>query len=127
MHGGTITSGAARTRGVAGAYWMSWMMSFSNTTAPGVTARLRPTPNTDSSVCEMRPFSTSPIRLRMPRASVSPFESSACLRTSGLVAAKFAGLVMSMNWRAKKRRRCLLRASTSAASTSSATKREPSR
>jgi len=86
-----MTSGIARTRGVDGAYWISWKISFSNTTLPGVTARLRPTSNEPSSVCESRPLSTSPIRLRIPRASVSPLVASAAFSTSGLLAAKFAG------------------------------------
>jgi len=100
MHGGIITNGRARTVGVDGAYWTIWMRAFSNTTEPGVAATLRPTSNADSSVCVMRPFSTSPMRLRSPIASVSPLVSRARLTTSGLVAAKFAGLSMSTNCRA---------------------------
>ena len=98
MQGGTITKGRARTVGVVGVYWMSCITSFSYTTAPGVTAMLRPTAKADSSVCEMRPFSTSPIRFRSPCASAWPSDPSAAFTTSGLVAAKFAGHIMSTNW-----------------------------
>ena len=35
MHGGTISNGRFWTCAVFGAYWMSWIRSFSNTTDPG--------------------------------------------------------------------------------------------
>src|SRR3989441_9611494 len=85
MQGGTITSGRAATWAVVGAYWISWISSFSYTTCPGVTARLRPTSKAWSSVWLMRPFCTSPIRFARPRVRLSPRLSSACCIASGLV------------------------------------------
>ena len=55
MHGGTIRSGRFATRDVVASYWISSIRSFRNTTLPGVTARLRPTSNADSSLIVMRP------------------------------------------------------------------------
>ena len=66
MHGGTISSGRSCTSTVLGAYWISWISSFSNTTLPGVVARLRPTSKAVSSVVEMRPFAKSCKKRRMP-------------------------------------------------------------
>ena len=99
MQGGTINSGRLRTCAVAGAYWISWISSFSYTTLPGVTARLRPTSNADSSVMDTRPCSTSSIRCRMPACRLSPLVASASCSASGLVAAKLAGLMASISWR----------------------------
>ena len=124
MQGGNITSGRLKTVGVTGLYWMSWISSFSKITAPSVTARFLPTSNIDSSVVEMRPLWTSSRSKRIPWARLSPPVSSASLSASGLVAAKFAGLIASENWRAMKRRRCLARGSASRASIQSDRKRE---
>ena len=99
MQGGTISSGRLRTFAVAGWYWISWISSFSNTTSPAVTARLRPTSNADSSLMDTRPSSTSSIRWRMPVCKLSPWVSSASCSASGLVAAKLAGLMASIIWR----------------------------
>ena len=52
MQGGTISSGRSCTVSVAGRYWINCINSFSNTTAPGVIARLCPTSNARSSVID---------------------------------------------------------------------------
>ncbi len=100
MQGGTINSGVFSTCGVCGAYSISWISSFSNTTEPGVLARLPPTSNLDSSTRVMRPFCRSSIRLRMPAARLAERVWIAVRITSGLVAGKFDGLIASMNCRA---------------------------
>ncbi len=100
MHGGTITSGRAATLSVSGAYWINWKSSFSKTTAPFDTATLRPTSNASSSVIEMRPRFRSSRRFAKPMRMLSPCVSTAVFIASGLVAAKLAGLIESMNWRA---------------------------
>ena len=119
MHGGTSSSGRVRTAVApsAGSYWMSCITSFSNTTAPGETAMLRPSSKADSSVVEMRPRATSSTICFRPRFSVSPPDSTAMRIASGLVAAKFAGLIASTIWRAAKRARSRWRSSASSAST----------
>ncbi len=66
MHGGTISSGRRYTRAVLGAYWISSISGFLNTTLPGVTARLRPTANAPASLLEMWPRCASAARLTKP-------------------------------------------------------------
>ncbi|SAL84056.1 hypothetical protein AWB67_06580 [Caballeronia terrestris] len=100
MHGGTITSGRSATCSVSGAYWINWNSSFSNTTDPFDTATFLPTSNAFSSVMEMRPRFKSSSRFAKPVRTLSPCVSMAVFIASGLVAAKFAGLIESMNWRA---------------------------
>ena len=121
MHGGIITSGRAATCAVDAWYWMSWISSFSNTTAPGVTPMLRPTSKPVSSLWLMRFFCTSPSRLARPRVRLSPWVAIAWLSAAGLVAAKFAGLSASTHCRAAKRRRSFATGSSSQLSTSSST------
>ena len=53
MQGGTTRNGRTCTSLVVGEYWISWKISFSNTTLPGVTARFSPTLNASSSVIEI--------------------------------------------------------------------------
>ncbi len=114
-----MTSGRSWTVGVAGAYWMSCISSFSYTTAPGVVARLRPTSKTFSSVVETRPLCASSIRFSTPFVKLSPRVSRASLIASGLVATKLAGLSASIIWRAAKRIRSFASGSASIASTQS--------
>ena len=42
IHDGTMKTGSAWTRGVAGAYWISSTSALRCTTLPGVTARSTP-------------------------------------------------------------------------------------
>ncbi|MCY1309697.1 hypothetical protein D9M70_598180 [compost metagenome] len=126
-HGGTISSGLAATWLVSGVYWISCMSSHSNTTDPCETATLRPISNADSSVMAMRPCCMSAIRFAKPARRLSPPDSRAIRAASGLVAAKFAGLIMSTNWRVKKRRFCLSFSPTSAASAIAVSQRELAR
>ncbi len=97
MHGGTIRSGRFATRDVVASYWISSISSLRNTTLPGVTARLRPTSNADSSLIVMRPLATSPMKLRKPSITLAPSVSIARASTSGLVAGKFVGATASTN------------------------------
>ncbi len=85
MHGGTIRSGRSKTLAVSGVYWMSWIRSFSNTTAPSEAAMFSPTRKADSSVIEIWPFSTSAARFLMPSCRLSPPVESAIFSASGLV------------------------------------------
>ena len=95
MHGGTISSGRSCTFAVVGAYWISWIRSFSNTTLPGVVATLRPTSNAVSSVIDTRPRAKSCTNRRMPSTRLAPPLSSAVCSASGLVARQLAGLSAS--------------------------------
>ncbi len=97
MHGGTNSSGVFSTSLVCGAYWISWISSFSKTTVPGVVARLRPTSKADSSTRVIRPFCRSSIKFFMPSVRLAERVSIALRITSGLVAGKFDGLIASMN------------------------------
>ena len=85
MHGGIITSGRAKTSAVRGAYWITWISSFSKITAPSVTAMFRPTSNALSSVIEMRPLARSLKNSAIPSARLAPPVSSASCIASGLV------------------------------------------
>ena len=69
---------------VLGLYSISWMSSFSKTTAPSVVATLRPTSNWLSSVCDTWPCWMSCHRCFRPWAIDSPFVSSALRCASGL-------------------------------------------
>jgi hypothetical protein len=95
MQGGTMTSGRLCTLGVVGAYWISCISSFSNTTLPGVVARLRPTSNAWSSDIEMRPRARSAMNSRAPSTRLAPPLSSAVCSASGLVARQWPGLIAS--------------------------------
>src|SRR5471032_358066 len=96
MHGGTINSGRWCTCGVLGAYWISWNSGCSNTTCPGVVARLRPTSKADSSDSEIWPLFMSASILARPLVRLSPLVSISFCCASGLVARKLAGDMASM-------------------------------
>ena len=95
IQGGTISSGVACTLSVLGAYWISWMSSFWNTTLPGEVAMLRPTSKASTSVWLMLrtspDFSRSCMRLAMPCTRLRPLEASVSRSTTGLVMGKFEG------------------------------------
>ena len=116
MHGGTIDQRPLVHLGVVGVYWMSWISSFSNTTDPGVTARLRPTSKADSSVVVIRPLAKSSKNRFMPSVTLAPPVSIASAMASGLVTKKLAGLIASTNWRPAKRSWPFSRSSTGAES-----------
>ena len=119
----------APPRRCAGAYWMSWISSFSYTTWPGVTARLRPTSKAVSSVWLMRPLRHVGEQVGEPaREALAARLHAPGAGPSGLVAAKFAGLIASTHCRTAKRRRSLACASSAAPSTSfSGTRRRAGR
>ena len=120
MHGGTITSGrAVHLAACAGVYWISWISSFSNTTAPGVTATLRPTSKAVSSVWLMRPLLHVAQQVREAAGqALAARLRCACASACGLVAAKFAGHIASIHCRTAKRARSLALRSSAALSTS---------
>ncbi len=103
IQGGMMTSGLAWTFSVSGAYWMSWMRSFSKTTDPGETAVLRPTSKASMSVWRIRslplPRSRSASIILRPRTRLSPFCSTVASSTSGFSAKKLAGFIASTNCR----------------------------
>ncbi|CPN06057.1 Uncharacterised protein [Bordetella pertussis] len=127
MFGGTITSGRSQTLAVCGAYWMSCIRLFSNTTWPGVVATLRPISNCVSSVWLMRPRWMSLSRLAMPSCKVRPALSTMARCASGLKARKLAGDMASTHCMTEKRKRLRMGSLTCAASTRRAIARADSR
>ena len=95
IQGGTSSTGMRNTVSVDGEYWMSCISSFSNTTLPGVSARLRPISNLLASdwrnFSSPWPASMSSVSIFMPRTRFSPFDASVSRRTSGLVNTKLEG------------------------------------
>ena len=96
-----ISSGWRNTSVVDGAYWISCISSFWNTTLPGEVATFWPTLNAFSSVMLMWPRSMSPSRLDRPLTRFWPPLARVSRSTCGLVAAKLDGLSASTYWRVK--------------------------
>ena len=99
MHGGTISSGRLATFAVVASYCRSSISALRKTTLPGVTARLRPSANADSSLIVIRPLPMSPAKLLSPATTLAPSVSNARFSTSGFVAGKFVGAIASTNCR----------------------------
>ena len=78
---------------VCGAYWMSSIRSFLNTTLPGVAARFSPTRNGRVSTCRGRPplLTRSSTKFLAPVATLAPPVSNARLSAAGLVNRKLVG------------------------------------
>ncbi len=78
---------------------MSWIRSFSKTTAPGETAVFFPTSKASMSVWRIRslplPRSRSASIIFSPRTRFSPFSFAVVSSTSGFSAKKFAGFIAS--------------------------------
>jgi hypothetical protein len=86
-------TGRPYTSSVVGVYWRTSATSSLATTAPGVTARSRPTSKAPGSVIDGIPplWRTSRTKLRAPRARLMPPVSKARLRAAGLLIRKFVG------------------------------------
>ena len=93
IHGGLASTGTERTCGVCGAYWMSSIRSFLNTTLPGVAARFSPTRNGRVSTWRGRPLllSTSSTKWLAPATRLAPPVSNIRFSAAGLVSRKFVG------------------------------------
>ena len=95
IQGGTISSGRWWTCSVLGAYWISCISSFWNTTLPGEVATFLPTAKASSSlmlICRRPlPRSRSSSRCCRPSSRFWPPVSLALRSTAGLVSTKFDG------------------------------------
>ena len=103
IHAGTISTGSGRTFSVVGAYWISSIRRLRNTTLPGLTATLTPTcqASVPTGFLPLTARSQSSTRCCRPTARLRPPFFSVCSSSSGLVARKFDGEVMSRIWRAQ--------------------------
>ena len=120
MVGGTSSSGTSRTCSVRGRYWISSNTSVRSTTAPGVTAMLRPTSNAEeSTISGIRgAVARSRSRLTPPRTRLTPPVSMAALADAGLTSGRLLGDSASMRFSAANRTRLSSRQSSAASLTS---------
>ena len=120
MVGGTISSGTSRTRSVCGRYWISSSTSVRNTTAPGVTAMLRPTSNADrSTISGIRGGAAmSRRKVSPPRTRFSPPLSTAAFAEDGFTSGTLLGAAASTRFSTSRRTRVSSRQSRCASATS---------
>jgi hypothetical protein len=120
MVGGTISSGISRTRSVCGRYWISSSTSVRRTTAPGVTAMVRPTSKGDlSTISGIRGGAAmSRRKASPPRARFSPPLSMAAFAEAGFSSGTLLGDSASTRFSRTNRIRSSSRQSRSASSTS---------
>ena len=108
IHGGTISTGSAKTVGVCGVYWISSIRRLRKTTLPGVMATSLPGLN------PFKSFDAEPFRRRnvschwfcAPCNRLAPPLLSVACSTSGLVQRKFDGDHMSRICRTRKAACC---------------------
>ena len=95
IQGGMISSGRRATCLVEGAYWISWISSFWNTTLPGVVATLRPSSNAlavGHADLELALAALEVVQqVLQPRDQVAAAARQVACTTSGLVWAKLDG------------------------------------
>jgi hypothetical protein len=107
MVGGAMSSGISRTSSVCGRYWISSNTSVRSTTAPGVTATVRPTSNGDgSTISGMRGgVAMSRSKLRLPRARLPPAVSMTAFADDGFTSGTLLGDNASTTFSMRKRTR----------------------
>ena len=115
-----MSNGTSRTRSVCGRYWISSRTSVRSTTAPGVTAMLRPTSNDDvSTISGIRGLvAMSRSRLIPPWTRLRPPVSMAAFADAGFTSGTLLGDSASSRFSARKRTRLSSRQSSAASLTS---------
>ncbi len=124
-----MTSGYWCTRGVVGSYWISSQMSVRATTAPGVTARSRPTSNASGdTIAGIRgAVERSDASARAPRTALSPPVSMSAFQATGLTSGLLLGAAASTRFRTMNPARSASRQPSSASASSDSAAAAPAR
>jgi hypothetical protein len=107
--------------GVTGWYWISSNCWLACTTAPGVTARSRPTANASAATIDgtRGGAAISEARARRPRTVLDPPESMKAFQATGLSAGLLLGAAAAIRLVSRNRSRVSSRQDSSAPSSSS--------